>query len=211
MATYDLEEQEQIDALKQFWRDYGRLVIAAALAFIVGVGGTQGWKHYKRTQAQKASQEFVKLEQAVAKGDVNEIRHVAGEIVANYSATPYAAMSAMVVAGTERRAGDLDAAAERLEWAVENAKSEEVRVLARLRLAAVFLDQAKYDAALKQLDQTPGDAFAGLYADLRGDVLVAQGKTDEARAQYQQALEESSENSSWRDLVQIKLDALVAN
>lgn len=211
MATYDLEEQEQIDALKQFWRDYGRLVIAAAVAFIVGVGGTQGWKHYKRTQAQEASQEFVKLEQAVAKGDVNEVRHVAGEIIANYSATPYAAMSAMVVAATERQAGDLDAAADRLEWAAGNAKSEEVEVLARLRLAAVLLDQAKYDAALKQLDQTPGDAFAGLYADLRGDVLVAQGKTDEARAQYQQALEKSSENSAWRDLVQIKLDALVAN
>lgn len=211
MATYDLEEQEQIDTLKQFWRDYGRLIIAAAVAFVVGVGGTQGWKHYKRTQAAEASQQFVKLEQAVAKGDVNEIRTVAGEIVANYSGTPYAAMSAMVVAGTERQAGDLDAAAERLEWAAENAKSDELKGLARLRLAAVLLDQAQYDAALKQLDGTPGDAFAGLYADLRGDVLVAQGKAAEARAQYQQALEKSSENSAWRDVVQIKLDALSAN
>ena len=66
MAIYDLEEQEQIDALKAFWRDYGRLVIAAAVAFVVGVGGTQGWKHYKRTQVQEASLKFVELEQAVA-------------------------------------------------------------------------------------------------------------------------------------------------
>ncbi len=211
MATYDLEEQEQIDTLKQFWRDYGRLVIAAAVAFVVGVGGTQGWKHYKRTQAAEASQQFVKLEQAVAKGDATEIRNVAGEIVDNYSSTPYAAMAVMVVAGAERQAGELDAAADRLQWAVENAKSEEVRTLARLRLAAVLLDQEQYDAALKQLDETPGDAFAGLYADLRGDVLVAQGKTAEARAQYQQALEKSSGNSAWRDVVQIKLDALGAN
>jgi predicted negative regulator of RcsB-dependent stress response len=80
-----------------------------------------------------------------------------------------------------------------------------------LRLAAVLLDQEQYDAALKQLDETPGDAFAGLYSDLRGDVLVAQGKIDEARAQYQQALEKSPENSAWRDVVQIKLDALSAN
>ncbi|KPK29734.1 MAG: hypothetical protein AMJ66_10020 [Betaproteobacteria bacterium SG8_40] len=211
MATYDLEEQEQIDSLKQFWRDYGRLVIAAAVAFIVGVGGTQGWKHYKRTQAAEASQQFVKLEQAVGKGDANEIRNVAGEIIADYSSTPYAAMAAMIVAGIERRAGDLDAAADRLRWAVENGKSEEVRTLARLRLAAVLLDQEQYDAALKQLDGTPGDAFAGLYSDLRGDVLVAQGKPAEARAQYQQALEKSSANSPWRDVVQIKLDALGAN
>ena len=81
MATYDLEEQEQIDALKHFWRDYGRLIIAAVVAFIVGVGGTQGWKHYKRTQAEQASLKFVKLEEAVGKGDVNEIRNVAQDII----------------------------------------------------------------------------------------------------------------------------------
>jgi predicted negative regulator of RcsB-dependent stress response len=211
MATYDLEEQEQIDTLKQFWRDYGRLVIAAALAFVLGVGGTQGWKYYTRTQAEQASQQFVKLEQAVAKGDVNEVRNVAGGIIDNYSNTPYAAMSAMVVAGTERQAGYLDAAATRLEWVVDNANSDEVRMLASLRLAAVLLDQEKYDAALKMLDKTPSEAFVALYADLRGDVLVAQGNMAEARAQYEQALEKSPGSGPWRDVVQIKLDGLSAN
>jgi predicted negative regulator of RcsB-dependent stress response len=211
MATYDLEEQEQIDALKQFWRDYGRLIIAAVVAFVVGVGGTQGWKHYKRTQAQEASLQFVKLEQAVAKGDVNEIRNVAGDIIDNYSGTPYGALAALVVAKTERQAGDLDAAAERLQWAVDNAATDEVRMLSRLRLAAVLLDQKKYDAALKLLDTKPTDAFVGLYSDLRGDVMVAQGKLAEAKAQYQQALDKSAESSTWRDVVQIKLDALSAN
>ncbi|UCH49113.1 MAG: tetratricopeptide repeat protein [Betaproteobacteria bacterium] len=208
MATYDLEEQEQIDALKHFWRDYGRLIIAAVVAFIVGVGGTQGWKHYKRTQAEQASLEFVKLEEAVGKGDVNEIRNVAQDIITEYASTAYAQMAALVVAQTEREAGDLDAAAQRLEWVVDTARTEEVQLLARLRLAAVLLDQDEYDAALQLLDHDVTEAFVGAYADLRGDVLVAQGKAAEARAQYEQALEQSRENSAWRDVVQLKLDAL---
>ena len=208
MAIYDLEEQEQIDALKAFWRDYGRLVIAAAVAFVVGVGGTQGWKHYKRTQVQEASLKFVELEQAVAKGDVNEIRNVSDEIIAEYASTPYGAMSALVLAKTERDAGDLEAAAQRLQWAQDNAPTEELRMLAVLRLAAVRLDQEQYDAALQLLDVSPGESFVSLYADLRGDVFVAQGNVAEARAQYEQALEEADANSPWRDVVQIKLDAL---
>lgn len=211
MATYDLEEQEQIDALKHFWRENGRLIIAAVVAFIVGVGGTQGWKYYKRSQAEQASLQFVKLEDAVGKGDVNEIRNVAQDIIADFAGTPYAPMAALVVAQTEREAGDLDAAAQRLEWVVDNAHSEEVQTIARLRLAAVMLDQEKYDAALQLLDHDVTQAFVGTFADLRGDVLVALGKNADARVQYERALESSRDNSAWRDVVQFKLDALTTD
>jgi predicted negative regulator of RcsB-dependent stress response len=208
MATYDLEEQEQIDALKHFWRDYGRLIIAAVIAFMVGVGGTQGWKHYQRTQAEQASVQFVRLEEARDKGDVNEIRNVGGEIIAAHANTPYAQMAALVLARTEREAGDPDAAAQQLAWVIDNARTQELQSLARLRLAAVLLDQDEYDAALRLLDHDVAQAFVGAYADLRGDVLVAQGKIAEARVQYEQAVEQSRENSAWRDVVQLKLDAL---
>nr|NIO43668.1 tetratricopeptide repeat protein [Burkholderiales bacterium] len=201
MATYDLEEQEQIDALKHFWREHGRLIIAAVVAFVVGVGGTQGWKYYKRGQAEGASQQYVKLEAAVGKGDVNEIRNVAEGIIADYGGTSYAPMAALVLAQTERDAGDLEAAAQQLRWALDNASNEEIQMLATLRLAAVLLDQDQYDAVLQLLNKEVTQAFAGAYADLRGDVFVAQGKTEEARTQYQQALEQLGETSAWRDIV----------
>jgi len=208
MATYDLEEQEQLDSLKHFWADYGRLIVTAVVAFVVGVGAIQGWKYYQRTQAAEASIEFGKLDEAVAKGDINEIRNVGGEIVDRYPRTPYAPMAALVVAKAERDAGELDAAASRLEWAVQHASSEEVGMLARLRLAAILLDQKKFDEALKLLDEKVTQAFVALYSDLRGDVLVEQGKVAEARAAYQQALDKSEETSGWRNVVQIKIDAL---
>jgi predicted negative regulator of RcsB-dependent stress response len=208
MATYDLEEQEQIDSLKHFWADYGRLIVTGVVAFVVGVGGIQGWKYYERTQAQGASVEFGKLDEAVAKGDINEIRNVGSDIVDRYPRTSYAPMAALVVAKAERDASDLDAAASQLEWAAQNAASEEARMLSRLRLAAVLLDQEKYEEALKLLDEKVTEAFVALYSDLRGDVLVEQGKMAEARAAYQQALDKSVESGGWRNVVQIKIDAL---
>jgi predicted negative regulator of RcsB-dependent stress response len=208
MATYDLEEQEQIDSLKHFWADYGRLIVTGVVAFVVGVGGIQGWKYYNRTQAQDASVEFGKLDVAVAKGDINEIRNVGSDIVDRYPRTSYAPMAALVVAKAERDASDLDAAASQLEWAAQNAASEEARMLSRLRLAAVLLDQEKYEEALKLLDEKVTEAFVALYSDLRGDVLVEQGKMAEARAAYQQALDKSVESGGWRNVVQIKTDAL---
>jgi predicted negative regulator of RcsB-dependent stress response len=208
MAIYDLEEQEQIDSLKHFWTDYGRLIITAVLAFVVGVGGIQGWKYYNRTQAQEASIQFGKLDEAVAKGDINEIRNVGVDIIERYPRTSYAPMAALVVAKTERDAGELDAAASQLDWATQNASNEEVRMLARLRLAAILLDQEKYDDALRLLDEQVTQAFVPLYSDLRGDVLVEQGKVAEARAAYLQALDTSDDSSGWRNVTQIKLDAL---
>jgi predicted negative regulator of RcsB-dependent stress response len=208
MATYDLEEQEQIDSLKHFWTDYGRLIITGVVAFVVGVGGIQGWKYYNRTQAKDASVEFGKLDVAMAKGDINEIRNVGSDIVDRYPRTSYAPMAALVVAKAERDAGDLDAAASQLEWAAQNAASEEARMLSRLRLAGVLLDQEKYEEALKLLDEKVTEAFVALYSDLRGDVLVEQGKMAEARAAYQQALDKSVESGGWRNVVQIKIDAL---
>ena len=208
MATYDLEEQEQIDSIKHFWTDYGRLVITGVVAFVLGVGGIQGWKYYTRTQAKDASVEFGKLDEAVAKGDIIEIRNVGSDIVDRYPRTSYAPMAALVVAKAERDAGDLDAAASQLEWAAQNAASEEARMLSRLRLAGVLLDQEKYEEALKLLDEKVTEAFVALYSDLRGDVLVERGKIPEARAAYQQALDKSGESGGWRNVVQIKIDAL---
>jgi predicted negative regulator of RcsB-dependent stress response len=83
-----------------------------------------------------------------------------------------------------------------------------MRDVARLRLAGVLLDEKKYDEALKLLSEKSGDAFAMFYADMRGDVLTAQGKTAEARAAYQQALDKSDPNGNYRRLVELKLDAL---
>jgi len=205
---YDLEEQEKLDALKAFWKENGRLIIAATLAFAVGLSAVQGWRYYSRTQSQAASALFAKLEEARRNNDGKEIRSVGTEILGKYGRTAYGPMAALVLARTHYEAGEREAAATQLQWVVDRAGDQELAALARLRLAGIRLEEGKHAEALTLLDAGTAEAFASQYADLRGDVLVAQGKLAEARAAYKLALEKAGEQSQWRSIVQLKLDAL---
>lgn len=204
----DLEEQEQLDELKQFWKQYGTLIITLAFLALAAFAGVKGWNYYQRGQSEQASALFGKLEEAVRKNDVSQVGSLAAEIIDNYGSTAYGPMTALLLARINYDNGDAAAAATRLQWAVGKAKDNETAALARLRLAGIRLDEKKYDEALALLDAKHGQAFAPLYADLRGDVLAAQGKAAEARASYKLALEKSLPNSNYRNVVQIKLDAL---
>ena len=114
----------------------------------------------------------------------------------------------MIAAKAYFEAGDLKAARAPLQWVIDNAGDEELKHLARIRLAGVMLDQAAFDEGLKLLSTEPPARFVSSYADRRGDLLQAQGKPVEARAAYQQALDKAEPNSPIRRVVQVKLDAL---
>jgi len=209
MAHYDLEEQEQIDTLKTWWKMYGNMVTGLITVVCIAVVGWQGWGWYKNNQAAEASAVFAVLEQAVAAGDAQKIKSTAGELVAKHGSTSYAALGALLAARHSFETGDLKTAKSQLAWAADNAR-EEIRDLARLRLAAVQLDEQQYDEALKQLDAGSAPAFASRYQELRGDILLAQGKQQEARAAYQAAIDKISGASggAGRELLQQKLDSL---
>ena len=204
----DLEEQEQLDALKQFWKQYGTLIITLAFLALAAFAGVKGWNYYQRGQSEQASVLFGKLEEAVRKNDVAQTGSLGAEIIDKYGSTAYGPMAALLLAKTSYDNGDPAAAATRLLWAIDKARDDETAALARLRLAGIRLDEKKYDEALALLDAKHSQAFAPLYADLRGDVLTAQGKPAEARAAYKRALEKGLPNSNYRNVVQIKLDAL---
>jgi len=204
----DLEEQEQLEALKQFWKQYGTLIITLAFLALAAFAGVKGWNYYQRGQSEQASALFGKLEEAVRKNDVAQVGSLGAEIIDKYGATAYGPMAALLVARRNYDNGDAAAAATRLQWAIDKARDDEIVALARLRLAGIRLDEKKYDEALALLDAKHAPAFAPLYADLRGDVLAAQGKAAEARAAYKLALEKIPPSSNYRSVVQIKLVAL---
>jgi len=206
--AFDLEEQEQIAELKQFWKQYGTLIVTLAVAALVAFAGTQGWRYYKHSQSEQASSLFTKFGEAVRKNDVKEIRALGKQVMDGFGSTAYGPTTALLLAKTNYENGDPAAAAEQLQWAIDKAKDGETAELARLRLASIRLDEKKYDEALKLLETKHSAALETLYADLRGDVMVAQGKVAEARAAYKMAIEKSLPNSSYRSVVQIKLDAL---
>lgn len=208
MAHYDLEEQEQIDTLKTWWKMYGNLVTGVVVAASIGVIGWQGWGWYNANQSAQAAAVYSVLEQAVAAQDAQKIKAAAGELAEKFGGTNYAALGALLAAKQSFDAGDLKTAKVQLAWAAENAK-DELKDLAKLRLAAVQLDEKSYDEALKQLAASHAPEFAARFLELKGDVLTAQGKKPEARAAYKAALDKSeSKPGPTRELLQQKLDSL---
>lgn len=221
MATYDLEEQEQISELKAWWQQYGRLLLAVAIAALAAVTAYNLWKRYQWSQAAEASAIFAALQSAAAVGDVQKARDAGGDLISRYGGTHYAAMGALVSAKALYESGDSASAKARLQWAMDEVKDPELRDIARLRLAGVLFDEKAYDEALKLLAEAPVASLAPRYAELRGDVLAATGKTADARQAYQEALAKmdaaekeagrSQGAGSLREVLQAKLDATGAS
>ncbi|MFN0038467.1 MAG: YfgM family protein [Burkholderiales bacterium] len=206
--AFDLEEQEQIAELRQFWAQYGKLIVACVVLGLASFAGMKGWKHYRATQAGEASALYVKLLEGVRKNDVAEIQKLGAQLVDQYGATAYGPMAALALAKSEYENGKARVAADRLRWVIDKAHDEETLALASLQLAGIRVEEKKFEEALKLLDTRHGAALETLFSDLRGDALLAQGKIAEARAAYRQAVEKGLPNSNYRNVVQVKLDAL---
>ena len=204
----DLEEQEQVAELKAWWKQHGNLIVSVILAAAVAFAGWQGWRWYSASQAAQAGAVFDSVAKAAQAGDAKALRDSAGTLIESYPRTLYAAMGALVAARFHYDRNDLKAARAQLEWAVDKASSDDFRDVARLRLAAVLMDEKAYDEALKLLDAKHGAAYESQYAALRGDLLVAKNQPAEARAAYKLALEKAGQQGAFRETVRMRLEAL---
>ncbi len=212
MATQlDLQEQEQLDALKAFWNKQGNLITWALILVLGGFAAWNGWQYWQREQAQKAGALFEELDRAALAGDAEKVTRVFADLKERNPGTAYAQQGGLLAAKVQVAKGQIDAAKASLSWVAENAVEDEARQLARLRLAGVQADAKQYPEALKTLDAVKGEGFEALAADRRGDVLMAQGKRVEALAAYQTAWKTMGEKVEYRRLIDAKLTALGAS
>ncbi|KAK47377.1 MULTISPECIES: tetratricopeptide repeat protein [Caballeronia] len=203
------DEQESLESVKAWWAKWGNTTTWVVLVALVIGAGYNGWNFWQRRQAAEASVLYDHLQQAVNANDQALVTRVATDMEDKFGGTGYAQMSALAAAKSLYMAGNTAGAKTQLQWAIDHAKDDEYKQIAKLRLALVLLDEKNYDAGLKLLADQPLDAFKGVIADRRGDLLAAQGKRDDARAAYKVALETLPENdTSARQLIQFKLDAL---
>ena len=219
MATYDLEEQEQIDELKTWWKMHGNLVTSVVVAGALAAIAWQGWNWWQRNQSAQASVLYGAVQMATVQQDSKRARELAGELIDKYSGTAYAGLAALLSAKAQADGGDAKSAQAQLAWAADNAKDDGVRDLARLRLAALLLDDKAYEEAMKRLAAEPAPSLSARFNELRGDVLAAQDKMAEARSAYELALNkvdealkqgggEAQARAAYREVVQTKLDGL---
>jgi predicted negative regulator of RcsB-dependent stress response len=207
MATYDLEEQEQLAAFKAWWQEHGGAILLGATLVLAAIAAWNGWMWYQRSQSAQAAVLYDTLQKAARANDLKTTRETAGAILENFPRSAYAPLAALVSAKVHFQAGDLKTARAQLQWVIEHAGSDEIRSIATLRLASVLLDDNEPDAALKILEAKPHPGFEALYASQRGDILATQKRRSEARASYKAALEKA-EAGALRDTLRLKLEAL---
>lgn len=214
----DLQEQEQIDALKAFWNQYGNLITWVVTIGLAGFVVFMYYQHAASSRATAAGTLYAEIDKAAGEGDLAKTARVFEDMQKNFGhplgfaflpVPTYTQQAGLLAAKVQSDKGQADAAAKSLQWVVDNG-SDQYAALARLRLAGVLMDQKKYDDALAQVGQVTLPAFAALAADRKGDILVAKGDAAGAKTAYQAAWSGMDAKTQYRFVVETKLVALGA-
>ena len=209
MATHlDLEEQEQLDQIKHFWNKWGTPITGVAVVIMAGFAAWNGYQYWQQRQAMQASALADVVAAAVESGDQTRVAQAFDAVKADYKGTLQAGHAALLVAQSAVNAGKLPEAKSALQWAADNTKDEGYQATAKLRLAAVLMEDKDLDGAAAVLRGSFPAEFKGLAADRLGDVLQQQGKTSEAITAYQEAWKLLDAQVDYRALVGFKLNAL---
>jgi predicted negative regulator of RcsB-dependent stress response len=204
----DLEEQEQLAELKHFWKQYGDLITWALIAVFGAVAAWNGYQYWQSRQAAQASAMYDELERAVQSGDTARLDRSFADMKDKFAGTIHAEQAGLLAAKTYYDKGNLDASRAALGWVADKASDEAYQSIAKLRLAGVLMETKAYDEAVKRVSGSFPKEFAVLAADRRGDILMAQGKRNEAKPEYEKAYRGLEERAEYRRLVEIKLNAL---
>ncbi len=206
MEQYETEEQ-QVEAIKRFWKENGLALVIGAL---LGFGGLLGWRYYNDSQIEakeQASFAYEKVSEELLKGEVGLSQ--ANTFIENHRDTGYAMLMALEMAQQSIERKDLSEAAKQLEFVTNNAKLSAIKSVAQVRLARIQIQQGKLELALASADQVTDLAFKGQSQEIKGDIYQAQQLFDKARAAYSAALETNKRDQ----ILKMKLDnlAIAAN
>ena len=204
----DLEEQEQLAELKHFWKQYGDIITWALIVVFGSVAAWNGYQYWQGRQASQAAVMYDEVDRAVQSGDAARLDRSLADMKDRFSGTIYAEQAGLLAAKAYYDKGNADASRAALTWVADKASDEGYKSIARLRLAGLLFETKAYDDALKLVSGSFPKDFAALASDRRGDILLAQGKKNEAKAEYQTAYKGLDERAEYRRLVEVKLNAL---
>ena len=201
----DLNEQEQLDLVKSKVRELWIYVVAGIAIGLGGLAGWNWWQDRRETQAQTASARYEELLQAFGRNDATRGHTLLAELKADYAWTPYAALGELIAVRIHVEANELDKAAAGLKSVMDTAHDDEIKMIARLRLARVLSAQSKHDEALALLQVDEAGEFASRISDVRGDVLLAKGDRAGALREYLAARQGENDGRLDFDMLDLKI------
>ena len=207
MDVYKTEE-EQVEAIKKWWNENGKSIIAGVAIGITAIFGWRAYDNHTVVQAEAASVLYEQMVGAAREDDDENSRIYANRIIDEHKSGTYAVFAKLMLAKLAADAGELDQAETHLRWAMDNNAQDELEHIARLRLARVLIAADKLDSAAKTLDVSKPGEFVARYEELRGDIFVKQGKPEEAQAAYEKSLLNSQLPDDGESVLQMKLNNL---
>lgn len=205
MVAYETEEQ-RIEAIKNWWKHNGAVVITGAALGIAALGGWRGWFWYQEKQAVTASDLYAEIQVAIDTDDTVGLQTQAEVLRTDYTFTVYAALATLYEAKIQVGRDDFVAAADSLRWVIDHGKQDSLKDIARIRLARVLVTDNKLEKAMAVVNYDFPKAYVSLINEIRGDIFVAKGEMVKARQAYDQALSSAGTNSV--EFLQMKRDNL---
>jgi predicted negative regulator of RcsB-dependent stress response len=200
-----LSEEEQVEALKKWWKENGFSVVAGVVIGLAGVFGWQAWNQHQEEIAEQASARFDQMRSSALIGSLESVSKQAEILKAEHEDSGYTLFASLLLAKVLQEEGDIEGAQTELEWVVANGNASSFQQVARLRLARLLLGEGDVDKAAAVIADAPMDNFAGEFSALRGDIARAKDDLAGARAAYQEALDKGVGDS---ELVMMKIDDL---
>ena len=207
----NLEDQEQLDELKHFWKSWGDLITWVLIAVLGSYAAWMGWQSYQSKQAAQSAALYDTVERSALSGDLALLDRSVNDIEEKFASTTYAQQAALLAARVYNDKDRKADAKKQLTWVIDQASDEGYQTLARLRLAALLVEDKAYDEARKQLTAKTPEAFAPLMADRLGDLAMLQAQPAEAVQHYKNAWKGFEPNADYRRLVAVKLASLGAD
>jgi len=200
---YETEEQ-QLEAIKKWWKENSSMVVTGVA---VGVAAIFGWQYYQTEAIQHSEQASVLYEQVLILSEnpakINDQLASANQLEADFSNTPYASLSALIIARQHIATGKIEKAQQQYQWVIDNATQDELKYLAKIRLSRLLLSDNKIDQTLALLNETYPESFKEMVLELKGDALLMQGNKAQAKAAYIEAKMLSNGSNRW---LQLKID-----
>ena len=209
MANHlDLEEQEQLDQLRHFCKQYGNLISWGLIVVLGAVASWNFYQYWQRSQATQAAAMYDEVERAVRSADGAKIDRAFVDMKDRFSSTTFAQQAGLLVARQYYELGNMAAAKATLSWVAEKSSDPGYQAVARLRWAGVLVEAKAFDEALSVLSGSFPVNFDALVADRKGDIFVLQGKKSQAVEEYTKAYRVFDERTEYRRLVEVKLNSL---